>query len=239
MAGPTTSPQLIEYQYRVIAEHPHATNVFTQGLEYHNGLLYESAGQYGESALLTRSLDSSTPLQLHRLDKRLFAEGLTLLNNRLYQLSWKSQRGFIYRPNDLQPIAEFNIHGEGWGMTHNDQQLIISNGSNLLQFINPVDFTVSKTLAVTFEGKALHKLNELEWIDGLIYANIWQSHWIVMIDPASGHVVGKVYLKDLLPKKLRTARTDVLNGIAYDRNNKRLLVTGKYWPRIYHIELSR
>lgn len=188
--------------------------------------------------VLKRTLDNNQALQVYRLDKQLFAEGITLLKNRLYQLTWKSQRGFIYDTDTLQPMAEFNIKGQGWGITNNGQQLIISNGSNQLTFINPSDFQVSHTLAVSIEGKALDKLNELEWIDGLIYANIWQSNWIVMIDPDNGNVVGKIYLKDLLPKNLKTAKTDILNGIAYDREQKRLLVTGKYWPRIYHIELS-
>ncbi len=228
---------VVEYQYRVVNSYPHNPRLFTQGLEYHQGILFESAGQRGQSMVLKRTLDATKALQYQRLPDRFFAEGLTLLNNQLYQLTWQSQQGFIYSPDTLQTTGEFTIKGEGWGLTNNGHQLIISNGSNQLSFIDPKDFSVKRTLNVTFNDKPLRNLNELEWIDGLIYANVWQSDWIVMIDPNSGKVVAKLSLKHLLPAPLKTAKTDVLNGIAYDRENKRLLVTGKYWPLLFHIEL--
>lgn len=188
--------------------------------------------------MLKRSLSDSEPNFQLALGKKYFAEGLTLLDGRLYQLTWHSQRGFIYNPDNLLMIGDFSIKGEGWGLTNNGRQLIISNGSQWLTFVNPADFSISRKLEVTYENKPLTRLNELEWIDGLIYANIWQSDWLVMIDPQTGKVVARVSLKDILPSQLKTPKTDVLNGIAYDRDNKRLLVTGKYWPQLFHIELT-
>lgn len=228
----------VTYGYRVVESFPHARNVFTQGLVFDNERLYESAGQYGESRLLVRRLDDTRPLAQRNLKSELFAEGITLLAGRIYQLTWRSGRGFIYDAQTLDTQGEFAIDGEGWGITHNNTQLIVSDGTDALQFIDPKSFRVTKRLAVKHDDKPVHRLNELEWVDGLIYANIWQSNWIVMIDPDSGMVVGKVRLAGLLPGHLKTANTDVLNGIAFDSQRRRLLVTGKYWPRIYHIELT-
>lgn len=235
--GAAVSAETVTYQYRIVDRFPHDTAVFTQGLVYANQRLYESAGQYGESRLLVRTLADTTPLQQYRLDDQLFAEGLTLFRDKLYQLSWRSGRGFIYDANSLAPLGEFPISGEGWGLTDNGQQLIVSDGSATLQFLDPDDFSVVKKLTVTLNGSPIPRLNELEWIDGAIYANIWQSNWLIIINPETGKVEGKVRLHDLLPPALRTARTNVLNGIAYDREQRRLLVTGKYWPLVYHIEL--
>jgi len=231
-------PTAKEYGYRVVRSFPHATNIYTQGLEYRDNYLFESGGKYGESTIVKRRLNSTRHEQHSALDNTVFAEGITLMGDKLYQLSWKSQRGFIYEASSLTAQGEFSYRGEGWGLTNNGQQLIMSNGSDRLQFINPSDFTVSHSIDVTLAGKPVTRLNELEWIDGLIYANIWNSEVIVMINPQSGHVVAYVNLDKLLPSHMRTARTDVLNGIAYDFEHKRLLVTGKYWPRLYHIELT-
>lgn len=231
--------ETINYRYRVVESFPHDRSVFTQGLVYHQGKLFESAGQYGQSRLLVRTLASSEALQLHQLPDTIFAEGITLMEDRLFQLSWRSGRVFVYDAQTLKPLREYSLAGEGWGLTHNGRELIVSDGSAVLQFIDPDKFTVSRRLAVTLDGKPITQINELEWIDGHIYANIWQSNWIIIIDPESGEVVGKVRLNQLLPDDLRTTTTDVLNGIAYDHDKKRLLVTGKYWPRIYHIELIR
>jgi len=230
-------PAAKEYSYRVLQSFPHATSIYTQGLEYHNNYLFESGGKYGESIILKRRLNSTEPEQYSPLDHTLFAEGITVMGDHVYQLSWKSQRGFIYSASSLTAQGEFSYRGEGWGLTNNGQQLIMSNGSDKLQFINPEDFTVSHSIDVILEGRPVTRLNELEWIDGLVYANIWTSNFIVMINPLSGQVVAYVNLDKLLPTHMKTAQTDVLNGIAYDRKRKRLLVTGKYWPRLYHIEL--
>lgn len=226
-----------EYQYRIVASYPHSTDIFTQGLEYRRGLLYESAGLYGQSHISKRPLNAIDPIKKRPLSNRYFGEGLSLLGNQLFQLTWQSGRGFIYDPETLDKTGDFLIDGEGWGLTNDGQYLITSNGSSQLSFIDPETFGIVRTLNVHFEGNLLAKLNELEWVNGVIYANIWQSDWIVMIDSETGNVVGKVFLKNLLPDSLRSAKTDVLNGIAFDHNEQRLLVTGKYWPRIYHIEL--
>ncbi|MBL4828229.1 MAG: glutaminyl-peptide cyclotransferase [Spongiibacteraceae bacterium] len=227
----------VDYQFRIINSYPHARDVFTQGLEFHNDLLYESAGQYGQSRLFTRKLNAITPITNHSLSKNLFAEGITLLKDQLYQLTWRSGRAFTYQADTLTLKGEFTITGEGWGLTNNGKHLIVSNGSHRLRFLDPKTAAVLKTLEVTFQGRALNLLNELEWVDGLIYANVWQSNWIVMIDPDNGTVVGKVDLSNLLPSILRTASTGVLNGIAHDRKNDRLFITGKNWPKLYQIEL--
>jgi glutamine cyclotransferase len=229
---------VIEYQYRVVTSYPHSTTVFTQGLEFHQGILFESAGKRGESRLIKRRLENTEPIQIHNIDDQYFSEGLTLLKEKLYQLTWESQQGFIYNPKTLEAIGKFTINGQGWGMTNNGSELIISNGTSQLSFIHPESFAVIRSIDVHFEKKPVKNLNELEWVNGVIYANIWQSNWIIMIDPANGNVIGKVLMNNLLPRSSVTTTTDVLNGIAYDHVQKRLLVTGKYWPKIYHIELT-
>ncbi len=239
LANPLTmKPPVTEYQYRIITSYPHSTDVFTQGFEYRHGLLYESAGRRGQSHIAKRSLNAINPIKAKPLSSRYFGEGLSLLGNRLFQLTWQSGLGFIYDPETLDKIGDFPIDGEGWGLTNDGQYLITSNGSSQLSFIDPETFSIVRTLNVSFEGSLLANINELEWVNGVIYANIWQSHWIVMIDSETGNVIGKVYLKNLLPDSLRSDKTGVLNGIAFDHQEKRLLVTGKYWPRIYHIELT-
>ena len=237
-AASFSAQPVIEYRYQVVEHFPHDPMLFTQGLEFHDGILYESAGRRGQSQVLTRTLDNPQPIRQHRLDKRYFAEGITLLDQQLYQLTWQSQQGFIYNATSLKPGGKFTIKGEGWGLTNNGKELIVSNGSSNIQFIDPDNFNVLRNIIVRFKGIAVDKINELEWVDGLIYANIWQSQWLIMIDPDNGQVVGKVLLKDLLPEEQRTRKTDVLNGIAYDKDKKRLLVTGKYWPTLFHITLS-
>lgn len=233
---PSDITTVIDYDYRVITTHPHDAKLFTQGLAFNNGILFESSGQYGHSQLLTRSLSNIKATTQHVLKRRYFGEGLTVLNNKIYQLTWRAQRGFIYDRHTLQPTGHFRYRGEGWGLCNNGQSLIMSNGSALLQFINPNTFKLEHSVKVTLNGRPAYKLNELEWVDGFIYANIWQSDWIIIIDPVTGHVVGRVELTQLLSPK-QQKHTNVLNGIAYDSQQKRLLVTGKYWPTLFEIEL--
>lgn len=230
--------KLIEYQFRIVNSYPHSRQVFTQGLEFHNNLLYESGGQYGQSSVLIRKLDSVVPLYRRRLNAAFFAEGITVLDDKLYQLTWRSGKGFIYHSETLEPLGQFRVPGEGWGLCNDGSQLIISDGTERIRFIEPDTLKVSASLEVTFAGRPLKRLNELEWIDGKIYANVWQSNWIVIIDPLTGKVTGKINLTSLLPESLRDSSTDVLNGIAYDHAGKRLFVTGKNWPKLYHIELT-
>lgn len=233
-----TAPSIArDYGYKIVDSYPQARDVFTQGFFVHNGLLYQSAGQYKESRLIIRSLANSTPIKKTHLEDQYFAEGISLLGDKLYQLTWRAKKGFIYDPDSLKKIGEFPLAGEGWGLTSNNKELILSDGSANIAFIDPENFAINRSITVSFNGSPVKYLNELEWVDGFIYANIWQSNWILIIDPADGNIVGKIFLRDLLPREFQDAKTGVLNGIAYDQENKRLFVTGKYWPRLYHIEL--
>jgi len=227
----------VEYGYRVVQSYPHSTEIFTQGLEFHDGVLYEGAGKYGQSMVMTRLLDSVDAIKTAPLAPELFGEGITILNRRLYQLTWRSGRVLVYDAGTLTLTGSFTIQGEGWGLTNDGRRLIMGNGSNRLTLLDPETFDIVDRLEVTHHGRPVSNLNELEWIEGVIYANVWHTERIVMIDPGTGSVTGIIQLDGLLRNELRTARTDVLNGIAYDDAAKRLLVTGKYWPRLYHIEL--
>jgi glutamine cyclotransferase len=227
-----------EYQYTVIKSYPHNTDSFTQGLEFHRGFLYEGTGKRGESKIVKRRLNSIRARKISLLADNLFGEGITVFNEKVYQLTWKAQSGFVYDAKNLNLVSRFSYSGEGWGLTNNGKELILSNGSDTLQFINPDDFSVSRVISVTLNGKSISLLNELEWVNGSIYANIWQSNLLVIIEPATGEISGYVDLSNLLAKELTTSKTDVLNGIAYGADHQRLLVTGKYWPRIFHIELT-
>ena len=230
-------PAVIDYQLQVVKRYPHDPELFTQGLEIRHGTLFESAGHYGKSQILHRTLDKTQANARHALKKRYFAEGLTVLDDRVYQLTWRAKRGFIYDRNNLKPLGQFSYRGEGWGLCNDGHSLIMSNGSSKLQFLNPETFQVQRSIEVTLNGHPITKLNELEWIDGQIYANIWQSDWIVIIDPTQGHVVGKANLSGL--RKAQASNTaGVLNGIAYDKQQQRLFVTGKYWPTLFEIELK-
>lgn len=237
LSSPCALAQPVQLEYQVTAYYPHDRKLFTQGLLWHQGLLYESAGQYGQSRLLTRRLSELSPISQRQLDQHYFAEGIAVLDERLYQLNWRAQRGFIYRPDNLEPIASFYYRGEGWGLTSNGRQLIMSNGSAQLSFRDGDDFGEISQLNVTDQGKPLGRLNELEWVDGLIAANIWQSDTIVFIHPDNGKVVAKLELGSLLPAQLRTSTTGVLNGIAYNAEQQRLYVTGKRWPRLFEIRI--
>lgn len=227
-----------EYQYSVIKSFPHSTDSFTQGLEFHNGFLYEGTGKYGDSTVFKRRLNSNRARKISFLAQHLFGEGISVLNEKVYQLTWKAQTGFVYDASNLKFISHFRYSGEGWGLTNDGNELILSNGSDKLQFINPEDYSISKVISVTLNGKPVSQLNELEWVNGSIYANIWQSNLLIIIDPESGEVSAYADLSDLLAKELITTKTDVLNGIAYDTEQQRLLITGKYWPRLFHIELT-
>ncbi len=231
------SVQATELSYRIIDKKSHSRHFYTQGLLIHQGILHESTGGYGESALYKINHQQAEIQSTHRLSKRYFGEGLTLLGDKLYQLTWREQTGFVYDVQTLEHRGTFTYQGEGWGLTNNGSELIMSNGSSSLIFLDPIDFSVQKRLQICEGDRPVEKLNELEWIRGQIYANIWFSNTVVIIDPISGQVVAKVDLTQLLPSVERLENTDVLNGIAYDHNTQALWVTGKRWPWLYHIEL--
>lgn len=222
--------------YEVVAELPHDRNAYTQGLVYHDGVFYESTGRYGYSEL--RKVDPATgqPVQRLRLDDSRFGEGLAIHGDRLYQLTWKENVAYVYDLATLQLVDSLSYTGEGWGLASNGESLILSDGTSTLRFLDPSDFSVRATLPVTADGGALQEINELEMIRGELWANVYQTDYIVRIDPQTGRVLAWLDLKGLLPLEERGG-TDVLNGIAWDSAGDRLFVTGKLWPKIYQIRL--
>jgi glutamine cyclotransferase len=226
------------YGFQVVNSWPHDTAAFTQGLIFHEGTFIESTGQYGESTL--RRVEPQTGKVLKRVEvpPQYFAEGVTLFRGKLYQLTWEHQRGFIYDPQSLQKLGEFRYDGQGWGLTNDDESLILSDGTNQLRFIDPETFEVRRTISVVFRGSPLRDLNELEYVKGEIYANIWHTDKIVRLDPQSGKILGWIDLAGLLPPSKRRDEEAVLNGIAYDEAADRLFVTGKLWPTIFEIRVK-
>jgi glutaminyl-peptide cyclotransferase len=228
------------YGYRIVHSYPHDTHAFTEGLFYLNGDLYESTGLNGQSELRRERLQSGEVLQRIKLPARYFGEGIVNWGPRLIQLTWRAQTGFVYELASLRLQRQFRYSGEGWGLTQNGRWIIMSDGTPELRFLDPQTLAEAGRLEVSYEGRPLRNLNELEWVRGEIYANIWQTDWIARIDPDSGAVVGLIDLRGLLPAAARVpGQTDVLNGIAYDARADRLFVTGKDWPRLFQIRLQR
>jgi len=221
----------------VLAKYPHDSAAFTQGLLYADGLFYESAGLYGQSTLRKVEPKTGAVLLEKRLDAQYFAEGLALLEGKLYQLTWKENTGFIYDPQDFRQLGTFSYPTEGWGLTTDGSSLILSDGSATLYFLDPQTLQTTRALQVNLDGAPLDRLNELEYIRGEIYANIWYKDLIARIDPASGEVVGVIDCGSLRDGEGAPAPNDVLNGIAYDARGDRLYLTGKNWPWIYEVSL--
>ena len=228
----------VRYTYRVIASHPHDPEAFTQGLLFADGQLYESTGGYGQSSLRIVDLASGRVLRERQLPDNRFGEGLALNGGRLHQLTWKAGDGFIHDATTLAPIGEFRYGGEGWGLAANADSLVMSDGTAELRFLDPATLTEVRRLQVRDGTEPVADLNELEFVEGDLYANVWPSDRIAIINPANGQVRGWLDLTGLLPLVFRTPRTDVLNGIAYDDAGKRLFVTGKHWPRLFQIEVT-
>jgi glutaminyl-peptide cyclotransferase len=225
------------YDYRIVNVYPHDPQAFTQGLLYRDGYLYESTGLYGRSDLRRVRLETGEVLARRPIDPRYFAEGLADFGDRLIQLTWQENTGFVYELETLALIGTFSYPGEGWGLTSDGEQLIMSDGTAELRFLDPETFAETGRVTVIQDGVPVDNLNELELIDGTVYANIWQSDEIVIVDPATGRVTGRIDMRGLLPPEER-ARVDVLNGIAYDAEGDRLFVTGKLWPRLFEIRLQ-
>lgn len=225
------------YSYRVLEQQPQPRDHYVQGLQIVDGMLYVSTGRYGQSRLLQYRLADGELLRERRLHPRLFGEGLTVLGERVYQLTWKARRMLVYRRDDLQLETTLTIPGEGWGLTDNGRELIYTDGGHHLHFLDPADGRPLRSVAVTERGIPLPQLNELEWIDDKVWANIWQRDRIVIIDPVTGEVEASIDLRGLLPLPERRPDTDVLNGIARDPTDGALWVTGKNWPWRYRIEL--
>ncbi|MEG2770768.1 MAG: glutaminyl-peptide cyclotransferase [Alistipes sp.] len=230
------SPQ--KYTYVVRNVYPHQTTSYTQGLQFKDGRLWEGTGQNGHSVVQTLDLATGKATLFARLPREEFGEGITLLDGKLYQLTWQSNTAHVYEVATGKKLKEFRYAGEGWGLTTNGLKLYMSNGSEYIYTIDPQTFKREKSVAVTLEGSPVKYLNELEWIEGKIWANIYTTDQIAIIDPVTGVVEGLVDLTGLLPQQQITPQTDVLNGIAYDAEGKRIFVTGKNWSKLFEIEIS-
>ena len=225
------------YNYRVVNSYPHDREAFTQGLVYEEGDLYESTGLRGRSSLRRVNLETGEVMDIHELPADLFGEGITIYQDRIVQLTWRSHIGYVYDRDSFQQLQTFGNPTEGWGITHDGGQLIMSDGTSVLHLLDPVTYEEIGQVDVIDRGSPVVSLNELEYIGGYIYSNIWQTDNIAIIDPSTGLVVGWIDLQGLLSEEDRQERVDVLNGIAYDQGNDRLFVTGKLWPRLFEIEL--
>ena len=234
---PLTVGAVQQYGYRVIAQKPQPRENFVQGLEIRDGFLYVSTGTYGRSRLLRYRFADGELDSARKVDPRIFAEGLTVLGDKVYQLTWRNRMLLVYHRKDLRPDHWLPIAGEGWGLTNDGVELIYSDGSAKLYFMSPDTEKVLRDITVTENGEPVSQLNELEWVDGKIWANVWRSDRIVIIDPDSGRVTASVALQGLLPDSERRSGTDVLNGIARDPADGSVWVTGKRWPWLYQIEL--
>jgi glutamine cyclotransferase len=224
------------YGYEVVRTYPHDPNAFTEGLFLRDGFLYESTGLEGASSIRKIVLETGSVENERQISSQYFGEGIVDWKDRLIELTWKNQIGFIYDIDDFETRGEFAYEGEGWALTRDDKQIIMSDGTSRLRFLDPETLKETGGVTVTDEGRPVDQLNELEWVKGEILANVWQTDRIARIDPATGKVKGWIDLTGLLPLADR-ARADVLNGIAYDAKADRLIVTGKLWPRLYEIKL--
>jgi len=229
----------VQYGYRIVSIYPHDPAAFTEGLVYENGYFYEGTGRRGESRLRKVVPETGESIQEHQLPAEYFGEGITLWNDTLIQLTYQSRIGFVYDKETFQLRRTFSYLTEGWGLTHDDRYLIMSDGTATLHFLDPETFREVKQLEVRDnDDRPVPQLNELEFVRGTIYANVWPSNRIVMIAPESGQVVGWIDLTGLLSAEDRLQPVDVLNGIAYDESTDRLFVTGKYWPKLFEITLE-
>lgn len=230
---------LATYTPEIVRRYPHDAGAYTQGLLFHDGALYESTGMEGRSSVRRVDLETGQVLLKRDLSQRHFGEGIAILGNKLYQLTWRSGEAFVYSVPGLEPSGSFRYFGEGWGLTTDGTSLIMSNGSHRLQFLDPTDFSVRRTVDVRSGGSRVSQLNELEWVKGEIWANVYMTDQIARIDPQSGDVVGWIDLAGILTRAERTGQEDVLNGIAYDEAGDRIFVTGKLWPRLFEIRLKK
>ena len=237
----TAVPQIVEpvkYTYNIKAVYPHDTNSYTQGLQFVDGVLWEGTGEWGKSVLQKVDLQSGRAEVLATLPKSEFGEGITVLGDKVYQLTWTNNKVHVY---DLQGnhLKDMRYVGEGWGLTSDGESLYMSNGTTDIYKLNPETFKREGKITVTMRGEAVNFINELEWIDGKIWANVYTTDYVVIINPQTGIVEGLIDLTGLLKQEDITERTDVLNGIAYDAEGKRIFVTGKLWNKLFEIEINK
>jgi glutaminyl-peptide cyclotransferase len=239
--GPASQAGAIpEYSYQVVHTYHHDPDAFTQGLLFLDGVLYEGTGLEGESSIRKVKLETGEVLQKRDVPEQYFGEGIVNWKDRLLEITWKAQTGFIYDLSSFTPKGQFEYSGEGWGLTQDGQRVIMSDGSAQLRFWNPETLKETGRITVTADGQPVPDLNELEWVKGEIYANVWQTDRIARIDPATGKVTGWIDCRGLLsPQDYIPQRTDVLNGIAYDAKGDRLFVTGKRWPKLFEIRVVK
>ncbi|HZL11117.1 MAG TPA: glutaminyl-peptide cyclotransferase [Prolixibacteraceae bacterium] len=226
-----------EYDYELIQSYPHNETFFTEGMEIYNGFLYESTGENGKSSIYKTNLKTGKIVQSIKLADKYFGEGITIFNKRIFQLTYKSKIGFVYDIENMAVIDSFRFESvQGWGLTHDDQQLIMSDGTNILTYISPTTYKEIKKLQVYDDKNQFLNLNELEYSDGYIYANVWTTNLIVKIDPETGKVLSKINLNGILIMSDPAKTVDVLNGIAIDPLTKKMYVTGKFYPKIFEIK---
>lgn len=231
------SAKVKNYKLQVVKEYNHDSKAYTQGLFFHEGTFYESTGQFGESSF--RIVDLETGKVERKLDfaEKYFGEGSVILGDKMYMLTWMNKVAFVYDAKTLKYLQTYSYPREGWGLTTDGKLLYASDGSNKIYILNE-SLQLQKAINVTMNGRAMHYLNELEWIDGKIWANVYTTDMILIINPKNGEVEGCIDCSGLLPKQLRTSSTDVLNGIAYNPDTKKIYITGKNWPRLYEIKLK-
>jgi glutaminyl-peptide cyclotransferase len=228
------------YDFEIVHTYPHDTSAFTEGLFYLDGFLYESTGLEQQSTIRKVRIETGEVVRKIDIPPQYFGEGIVDWQGHLISLTWKSHIGFVFDLRTFKRQRKFDYPGEGWALTRNDKQLIMSDGTPELRFLDPNTLAEAGRIQVTFEGTPVSNVNELEWVNGEIYANRWQTNWILRIDPSNGHVVGLINLTGLLsPTDIVPGQTDVLNGIAYDAKNDRLFVTGKNWPKLFEIRLRK
>jgi len=225
------------YGYKVVNTFSHDPESFTQGLFLEDGILYESTGLNGKSAVKKIDLKTGKVIKSRNMQDKFFGEGLTIVNDKIIQITWRSKTGFVYDKDSLEILRTFSYKAQGWGITSDDKYLILSDGSEILYFMDPKSFVVVGKLEIYDDKGKVSKLNELEYIDGEIYANIWGKDLIARINPKTGYVNSWIDLSGILSKEDRKGKEDVLNGIAYNPENNTLLVTGKFWPKIFEIEI--
>lgn len=238
VCGPPAQAAVPVYDYEIVHTYPHDTQAFTEGLFYLNGFLYESTGLERQSSIRKVKLETGEVVQKVAVPPQYFGEGIVNWKHRLISLTWKTQVGFVYDLNTLQVQRKFAYRGEGWALTQDGKRLIMSDGTPNLRFLDPDTLQETGRLSVTYEGKPVPQVNELEWVKGLIYANVWETNMMILIEPAGGTITGVVDLSGLLGPGDRPAGPDsVLNGIAYDSSHDRLFVTGKNWPKLFEIRV--
>jgi glutamine cyclotransferase len=236
----TASARTPTYTFDVVRSYPHDISAYTEGLLWHDGHLFESTGEKTKSNIREVDLQTGRVIRQHELtDTSLFGEGIVIFGDNLYELTWQSHVGFIYDWKTFTQKSKFTYEGEGWALTTDGTSLIMSNGTSVINFRDPKTFAVTRSLNVTDHDVPVSKLNELEWIKGEIWANVWESDQIVRIDPATGHVVGWIDLAGILSPMDRNGKEDVLNGIAYDATGDRIFVTGKNWSKLFEIKLKQ